>query len=244
MDTDGPDPQQAMERLLEHPSLEVRELTEALLQSVDALHRPALVRIANLLDRHGLLEQAIRDEVVGGLLDLYDLLPQTLEKQVERALESVRPYIQSHGGQLEVLAVDGGVIRVRLAGACAGCSGSAMTLRRGVESALRQGYPGFERMDVEEPVPEPARPTFIPLGDIGGIKPAVRPLFVDAAAVEEVKGMHLVEVEGQEILLHNLDGEIFAFRRGGERRESFPVAIEDGRVRVAVNVPAEAPLPR
>lgn len=238
------EPEEVMQRLLEHPLSEVRELTEQLLQAVDGLHRPALVRIANLLDHHGLLTQAAGDEVVASLLDLYDLLPRTPERQVEKALEQVRPYIQSHGGQLEVLAVEGGVVRVRLAGACSGCSGSAITLRRGVETALRESFDGFERIEVDEPAPEPPRPTFIPLGDLGGITASVRPVFVDVAAVDDVQGMKLVELAGQELLLHNLEGEIFAFRRGGDRRESFPVAIEAGRVKVAVNVPAEAPLPR
>lgn len=56
--------------------------------------------------------------------------------------------------------------------------------------------------------------------------------------------MVTVEVKGVPVLLHNLGGEIFAFRPGGSRRESFPVAVEDGCVKVAVNVPAEAPIPR
>lgn len=243
MEPERPSFTDALEALLEHPSPQVRALAEALLQGVDGVHRPALVRIANLLDHHGLLEQASADPVAGELLDLYDLVPRPPHHQVERALEGIRPYIQSHGGQLEVLAVDGGVVRVRLAGACAGCSGSAMTLRRGVEAALREGYAGFERMDVEEPVAEPARPTFIPLTEVGRITPSKPPIFLDAASVEEVDDMRVVTVGGEEVLLHNLDGEIFAFRRSADRRESFPVAIERGRVKVAVNVPAEAPLP-
>lgn len=232
-----------MVALLEHPSAEVRALTESLLKGLDGMHRSPLVRVANLLDHHGILEQAATDPLVAELLDLYDLLPRAPEQVVERALEVVRPYIQSHGGQLEVLGVSGGVVRVRLAGACAGCSGSAMTLRRGVEAALREGFPGFERMEVDEPLPAEPRPTFIAIGQVKRIAPSVRPLFVDAAAVEDVSGMTLVVVEGEQVLLHNVAGEIFAFRRGGERRESFPVAIEGGRVKVAVNVPAEAPLP-
>jgi Fe-S cluster biogenesis protein NfuA len=236
--------QDVMQRLLEHPLPEVRELTETLLQGIDGIHRPALIRLANLLDHHGLLQAAAGDEVVRQVLDLYDLLPQTPEDLVQRALEDVRPYIQSHGGQLEVLAIDGGVVRVRLAGACSGCSGSAITLRRGVETALKAGYPGFERMEVEQPAPQPARPTFIPLGEVRSIRPAVRPIFTDVAAVEDVQGMQLLTVGDEEVLLHNLNGEIFAFKRGGESREAFPVAVENGRVKVAVNVPAEAPLPR
>lgn len=244
MEPERPDFQEALEALLQHPLPEVREQLEALLQGVDALHRPGLARLANLLEHHGLLELATRDPVVGDLLDLYDLAPRTAEQQVEHALEAIRPYIHSHGGQLELLSVGGGVVTVRLAGSCSGCSGSAITLRRGVEAALREGYPGFQRLEVEEPRAGEPRPTFIPIGEVRRAAPPAAPVFTDAAAVDEVVGMRVVEVGGEEVLLHNLDGEIFAFRLGGDQRKSYPVAIQAGRVKVAVNVAAEAPIPR
>ena len=233
----------AIQKLLEHPHEEVRLLAEEVLAAVDGIHREGLTRMAALMDHHGLLELAAKDPAVADLLDLYDLVPISQEVLVERALETVRPYIQSHGGQLEVLAVAEGVVRVRLAGSCAGCSGSAMTLKRGVETALRENYPGFTTMVVEEPKPEPARPTFIGLTQIKTMTVPKKPIFTDAAALEDVVGMVAVEVGGIPVLLHNLGGEIYAFRKGGERRESFPVAVEAGRVMVATNVPAEAPLP-
>ncbi len=234
---------EAIQKLLEHPSPEVRLLAEEVLAAVDGIHREGLTRMAALMDHHDLLKLAATDPAVAELLDLYDLVPLGQEVLVERALETVRPYIQSHGGQLEVLSVLDGTVRVRLAGSCAGCSGSAMTLKRGVESALRENYPGFTSMEVEEPKPEPARPTFIGLSQIKTITIPERPIFKDAAALEDVIGMISVEVGGTSVLLHNLGGEIYAFRKGGERRESFPVAVEAGRVMVATNVPAEAPLP-
>lgn len=234
---------EALDRLLAHPNAEVRELTERLMAGVDTLHRGALVRIANLLDHYGHLEQAIRDPVVGMLLDLYDLVPLAPEAQVERALEDIRPYIQSHGGQLEVLGVEDGVVRVRLAGSCAGCSGSAMTLKRGVEAALKEGMPGFAAMEVEEAEPAPARPTFIALEQIRSTTAPVKPVFQDAAALEEVRGMLPVRIGKEEVLLHNVKGEVYAFRKGGEKVECFPVAVESGRVKVATNVPATAPGP-
>lgn len=233
----------SIRRLLEHPSEEVRLLAEEVLAAVDGIHREGLTRMAALLDHHDLLRLAATDPLVAELLDLYDLVPISEEMLVERALETVRPYIQSHGGQLEVLAVAGGVVKVRLAGSCAGCSGSAMTLKRGVETALRENYPGFSSMEVEEPKPEPARPTFIGLNQIKTVSAPARPVFRDAAALEDVVGMITVRVGEFEVLLHNLDGEVYAFRKGGDRRESFPVAIEGGRVKVATNVPAQAPLP-
>lgn len=233
-----------MERLLENPDDEVRYAAEELLKGIDQVHREAIARLANLLDHHGMLQQAAADPLIGQVLDLYDLLPLDESSQVDRALDEVRPYIHSHGGQIELLEVSDGIVRLRLAGACSGCSGSAMTLRRGVEAALREGFPGFLEMVVEEPAPTPARPTFIGLEQIKVVAPPVRPVFEDAAAVDDVQGMVTVDVKGVPVLLHNLDGEIFAFRLGGSRRESFPVAVEEGRVKVAVNVPAEAPTPR
>ena len=232
-----------LQRLLEHPHEEVRELGRAVLEAIDGIHREGIARMAALLDHHDLLRVAATDPAIAELLDLYDLVPISEEALVERALENVRPYIQSHGGQLEVVAVKDGVVRVRLAGSCAGCSGSAMTLKRGVETALRDDFPGFVSMEVEEPEAAPIRPTFIDLKQIRTISPPSRPIFQDAAALTDVVGMISVEVGGVPVLLHNLGGEIYAFHQGGERRESFPVAIEDGRVKVAVNVPAEAPLP-
>ena len=232
-----------LQRLLEHPSEDVRILARSVLETIDGLHREGVARMAALLDHHDLLQQATRDPEIATLLDLYDLVPITKEAQVEVALETIRPYIQSHGGQLEVLSVAAGVVKVRLAGSCAGCSGSAMTLKRGVESALRDNFDGFVEMQVEEPAPAPIRPTFIGLKQITTIVPPARPVFEDAADLAEVVGMKTVLVGGVEVLLHNIDGEVYAYHRGGERRESFPVAIKDGRVMVAVNVPAEAPLP-
>jgi Fe-S cluster biogenesis protein NfuA len=210
---------------------------------MDQVHRAGLVRLANLLDHHALLEQAALDPVAALLLDLYDLTPAAEAEQVERALEGIRPYIESHGGHLDVLGVVGGVVRVRLAGACVGCSGSAMTLRRGVEAALKDGFPAFVAMEVEEAAPAPARPTFIAIDDIKSVSPPLKPVFEDAAAVDQVGGMLAVEVGGKPVLLHNIDGEVYAFARGGDRRETYPVAIEAGRVKVATNVPARAPAP-
>src|SRR5687767_6947162 len=95
-----------------------------LLELVDAIHRPAIELIA-----HGELDHPIAMAV----LTMYDLIEVDEQIQVEEALDQVRPYIESHGGGLELLEVDDGVVHVRLSGSCSGCAASAMTLRRGVE---------------------------------------------------------------------------------------------------------------
>ena len=65
-----------------------------------------------------------------------------LKEEVERSLDSVRPYLQADGGDVELVDVnDEGVVFVRLAGACRGCPGATMTLQMGVERILKQQVP-------------------------------------------------------------------------------------------------------
>lgn len=64
-----------------------------------------------------------------------------LEQRVRSALEEVRPALQMDGGDVELVGVDGGVVRVRLLGACGGCPMATMTLVGFVEERLRQRVP-------------------------------------------------------------------------------------------------------
>lgn len=119
-----------------------------LLDGIDAMHRHALTRLAGLLDEDQVQRLRGADPAVGWLLDAYGI---GVDEQAvaEAALDRVRPYLHSHGGDVTVLGAHEGVVRVRLTGACSGCTASTITLQRGVEEALRDGFPGFVRLDVE-----------------------------------------------------------------------------------------------
>ena len=65
----------------------------------------------------------------------------TIEEEVEEVLETLRPALISDGGNVELVAVDEGVVKVRLVGACATCSSSLMTLKMGLERALKKAIP-------------------------------------------------------------------------------------------------------
>src|SRR4051794_38652334 len=117
-----------------------------LLQLIDAIHRPALERIA---------AGDLQDPAARALLAVYELVELDPMTQVQEALDEVRPYIHSHGGEVELLAVDQGVVRLRLSGACQGCAASAMTLQRGIEGALQEHFPAFEKVVAEDPEPAP-----------------------------------------------------------------------------------------
>ena len=67
--------------------------------------------------------------------------------EVEKVLESIRPALQADGGDVELVDVDGGVVKVRLTGACGGCPMATMTLKGGIEAALKERIPAVERVE-------------------------------------------------------------------------------------------------
>ena len=124
----------------------VRDRVFELLDGVDAVHRLAITRLAEVLgDQLPQLRRA--DVAVDWLFEAYGVGVDDVGA-ASAALEQVRPYLHEHGGEVEVLSVLNGVVRVRLIGACSGCTSAAATLRHGVEEALRENLPGFVAMDV------------------------------------------------------------------------------------------------
>jgi Fe-S cluster biogenesis protein NfuA/nitrite reductase/ring-hydroxylating ferredoxin subunit len=180
-----------------------------LLELVDAIHRPALELIVAGQADHPLART---------LLAMYDLAEPDEHTQVEEALDLVRPYIESHGGNLELLDVEDGVVRVRMSGSCDGCAASTLTLKRGIKEALTEHFPGFKEVVAEEPEGAPAEDQ----GAHGGAKllqiddRLKRPVFVDVGAAADLGpgGLKAVDVDGVSVLVLNLGGEVYALRNG------------------------------
>lgn len=133
---------------IEHLDEPVKEQVFELLDGIDTMHRVALRRLAERLDPPT-LERIREDGAVAWLLDAYGAGVDE-RGLADHALESIRPYIHSHGGKVEVLSAEGGIVRLKMSGACAGCTASAITLKEGIEEALRDNFPGFLTIDVEE----------------------------------------------------------------------------------------------
>ena len=72
-------------------------------------------------------------------------------EQVEAVLDRVRPAIRSDGGDIELVGIEGNNVHVRLQGHCVGCPSSMMTLKFGVERALREELPSFGELVTELP---------------------------------------------------------------------------------------------
>ena len=70
-----------------------------------------------------------------------------MREEIEKALENVRPALQADGGDVELVEVNDGVVKVRLRGACGGCPMSQLTLTQGVERAIKKAVPEIKRME-------------------------------------------------------------------------------------------------
>jgi len=70
-----------------------------------------------------------------------------MKEKVEQALEKIRPMLQADGGDIELVGVDDGVVKVRLQGACSGCPGAQMTLKMGVERQIREVVPEIKGVE-------------------------------------------------------------------------------------------------
>ncbi|NIU83149.1 MAG: NifU family protein [Candidatus Korarchaeota archaeon] len=72
---------------------------------------------------------------------------ETVKDRVEKALNELRPNLQADGGDIELLGVDKGVVKVKMKGACAGCPMSTMTLRLGVENFIKKKIPEIVKIE-------------------------------------------------------------------------------------------------
>jgi len=147
-------------RLEQSNDPETRAIALELVQSVIELHGAAL---QNLIDRcvaspdgERVLDDALQDDLVASMFLLHSLHPDDLETRVLRGIEAVRPYLQSHGGDCELVGVDNGIVRLRLHGSCGTCPSSSLTLKSAVEEALYQAAPDISEIIAENAAAQPA----------------------------------------------------------------------------------------
>lgn len=135
----------ALEALAEGWDEPARMGAAARAEALDALNAEAFRRlIRSLKSQPGFgaaLAEAARDEVVYAVLRRHGILRPSLFERVEAALETVRPMLASHGGNAEVVAVEGGRADIRFLGACDGCPASQLTFYAGVKQAIQDAVP-------------------------------------------------------------------------------------------------------
>lgn len=158
-----------LDELLEQVEQAPGPATQQALEAVDLLvqvYGEALGRVvAHERERADGVDWMVQDELLSHLLVLHGLHPHPVEDRVEQALEEVRPYVHSHGGEVSLEAIDeDGVVRVSLSGSCSGCASSAATLEHAVSDAVLTAAPELSSVEAvgvtptshTHPRPEPA----------------------------------------------------------------------------------------
>src|ERR1700683_1904990 len=164
MNSRGARVQRLLEQIEALPSPSTRELIHEFMEATLAFYGQGLARILQVASESGpggqnVYQQMINDKVVRGLLLIHDLHPADLETRLREALDQVRPYLQSHGGNVELISLTGQAARLRLQGTCKSCASSAVTLELAIRHAIEEACPdlgGFEVEGVPEEHPTPA----------------------------------------------------------------------------------------
>jgi Fe-S cluster biogenesis protein NfuA/nitrite reductase/ring-hydroxylating ferredoxin subunit len=125
-----------------------RERAEQLVREVVELYGAGLARIVALLDDPAVLDRLAADDLVASLLLVHGLHPHDVRRRVSDALDSVRPYLGSHGGDVHLLDVAGDTVRLQFSGSCKSCPSSAVTLELAVEDAIRAAAPEISSIEV------------------------------------------------------------------------------------------------
>jgi len=192
------------------------ERVEELLRVVLDLYTGGFERILAVLGEGGpageaLLRQLADDQLVASLLVLHGLHPDDLPSRVQKALVRVRPYLGSHGGDIEVVEADphSGVVRLRMRGSCDGCPSSAITVKLAVEGAIRELAPEVTSIEVEgviDVTPAPARRA----GGNGTIETGW--VTLEAGVPSQPERLAVREVAGARLVLCRVDERLYAYR--------------------------------
>ncbi len=70
-----------------------------------------------------------------------------MEEDIKQALDEIRPALQSDGGDVEFVSLEGDVVKVKLTGACSGCPMATMTLKNGIETVIKKKVPEISRVE-------------------------------------------------------------------------------------------------
>ena len=193
---------QALEALEDGPA---KEIAEDAIGAMVELYGDGLARIVDILGDSGVAgreihERLVDDGVVASLLLIHDLYPIDLQTRVREALDTVRPYMESHGGNVELLALEDGVARLRLVGSCHGCAASAATLELAIKDALDEAAPDLAGLEVE--------------GVAGSGDHAATPTWMSLDAVADLSegALRTVAVHGAELVVANVEGTLLAYR--------------------------------
>ena len=203
--------------LSEHPDPIVGETADALLASIDVVHRTALTRLMGAIQSmagDAFVNRLTADPAIRLLLMSYDLLAVDRRTLAEEALDAVRGHLHSHGVDVELVEVLGGVVSVRLHGAPPPDDPAYAAVLRDLDEALSAGLLGFQELEIRQG--KGARPVasdsiFLPAE---ALKRAKRPVYRRACLLDDITpgGIRAVLIDDMNVLLARVGDDVHAVR--------------------------------
>ena len=206
--------EQLLDQLEQLPDGAARETaTEAIAALLD-LYGEGFERIVEVIaerDDGELADALAADELVSHLLLLHGLHPTPLDDRLASALAEVRPYLESHGGDVELLGVEDGTVRLLLVGSCSGCPSSSVTLKLAVENAIHRVAP--EIVEIVADAGEAPVPQLLQIEIPESMRAEAGDAWAMAGGLPDLDGQPLLKtVAGQELLFLRVNGSIYAYR--------------------------------
>ncbi|MGI8712896.1 MAG: NifU family protein [Solirubrobacteraceae bacterium] len=218
--------QQLTERVDQLSDVHARTLAQELLASVIAMYGDGLARMMAMIEGSReagatILDELSQDGAVASLLLIHDLYPVPLRDRVLEALDTVRPYMESHGGNVELVELRDGVARLALQGSCNGCAASRATLETAIEQALEEHAPDLAGLEVSGVTEELPLSGFslpmagggveLPIVESGGGTPPPRWVGVDESARPARGGMRELTIDGGAVLFADVGDSLLAY---------------------------------
>ncbi len=227
-----------------------RDRAEELVRLVTELYGAGIEQILDLFYEAGhldpeMLDRLAADELVSSLLLIHNLHPYDVGERVERALDQVRPYLGSHGGDVELLGVADDVVTLRLLGSCDGCPSSSVTLELAVKDAIEAAAPEIIAIEVEQP-PAEAKEHLIPVSSLRS-RLEQTPTHqsagaawhsLAAAGLDDVPVSH-VAVDGVDLVVCRVGSDLLVFRGACARCHT---ALGSGRLERRLGGTADTPV--
>jgi len=189
----------------------------ALKRAIDQLHKETLARLIRVLKKDksafSLLKEASSDEVIYSVLRHHSLIKPSLNERIEQALDSVRPMLQGHGGNVELVSIEPpSKVVVRLLGACSGCPASELTLSEGVEKAIKEYCPEITEIGKAKGICKSSNET-----SVNFVSPFARgqeKKWVFAVNLEDIPEEEFLvcEVDGQSVILARTDNSVVCYQ--------------------------------
>ncbi len=205
--------QELIEEMDSLPDPKTRGMMQEFVQEMLSFYGHGLKKILDIISNGSnsaakdIYNDLIEDSFVTGLLLIHDLHPLDLKTRLHLALEKVKPYMDSHGGSVEIVSLENGIAKLKLSGSCKGCPSSASTLELGIKEAIEEICPDLAGLEVEGVV-APAKHS-----ENGKQQQATHGWkTIDNIAQLKNGAMKTVEVSGTSLIVCRVNDNLYAYR--------------------------------